>query len=198
MTTISSPILRATLEETVKLLNDAAWEGRVNAALVQQWLAQFSDDSESPNDEVLHALFLLSHFLYFGHTEIRCLLKSLYRDMVRAPALHRIRRDHDDILDRALLLQQYHRYLSTTRFLAVGNPSESGMHLLYYFRQENALPKDLFLAPHDISLLAFLLDLCVSRFATALSNVMCFSTTSADPAPRLFSTPGASFRLLSH
>ncbi|MHC2608800.1 hypothetical protein ACVL92_009668 [Bradyrhizobium liaoningense] len=39
----------------------------------------------------------------------------------------------------------YERALSRTRFLGVGNPSESGVHLLYYFRQENLLPSYLFL-----------------------------------------------------
>jgi len=35
--------------------------------------------------------------------------------------------------------------LDCTRFLGIGNPSESGVHLLYYFRQENCLPKDVFI-----------------------------------------------------
>ena len=34
---------------------------------------------------------------------------------------------------------------AATRFLGVGNPSESGVHLLYYFRQENLLGKDAFM-----------------------------------------------------
>ena len=37
-----------------------------------------------------------------------------------------------------------------TRFLGVGNPSESGVHLLYYFRQENKIPKDLFINTDDV------------------------------------------------
>ena len=32
----------------------------------------------------------------------------------------------------------------------MGNPSESGCHLLYYFRQENGLPKDLFIHTHQV------------------------------------------------
>ena len=32
----------------------------------------------------------------------------------------------------------------------MGNPSESGTHLLYYFRQENDLPTALFIHPHDL------------------------------------------------
>jgi hypothetical protein len=32
----------------------------------------------------------------------------------------------------------------------MGNPSESGTHLLYYFRQENKLPTKLFVHPHEL------------------------------------------------
>jgi hypothetical protein len=38
----------------------------------------------------------------------------------------------------------YKTELLGTRFIGVGNPAESGAHLLYYFRQVNRLPKKLF------------------------------------------------------
>ena len=43
-----------------------------------------------------------------------------------------------------MLRQQYQSQLSTTRFVGLGNPAESGAHLLYVFRQVNYLPKDYF------------------------------------------------------
>ena len=46
--------------------------------------------------------------------------------------------------------QAFSDELQKTRFLGVGNPSESGCHLLYYFRQENCLPKTQFIHTHEI------------------------------------------------
>ena len=41
-------------------------------------------------------------------------------------------------------------HLARTRFIGIGNPSESGSHLLYYFRQENRLGKEYFINSHDV------------------------------------------------
>lgn len=142
--------LREELESKIKLLNSTTWEGRVTQPLVDDWTGQFDQAEEVENDERIHALFLLSHFLYFGQAELRCLLKSLYRDMIRTPMLHEIRRELESTLDRNVIEREYETRLARMRFLAVGNPSESGMHLLYYFRQENELPKDLFINAHEI------------------------------------------------
>lgn len=43
-----------------------------------------------------------------------------------------------------LLRKQYQDQPAATRFVGLGNPAESGAHLLYVFRQVNALPKDYF------------------------------------------------------
>ena len=45
----------------------------------------------------------------------------------------------------SLINAEVSQRLAATRFLGVGSPSESGVHLLYYFRQENSLSKDHFL-----------------------------------------------------
>ena len=50
----------------------------------------------------------------------------------------------------ARLIASIRKGLHKTRFLGVGNPSESGCHLLYYYRQMNSLPKDLFIHGHQI------------------------------------------------
>ncbi len=46
--------------------------------------------------------------------------------------------------------EYYIKELNKTRFLGVGNPSESGVHLLYYFRQENCLSEKCFINAYDI------------------------------------------------
>ena len=71
-------------------------------------------------------------------------------DLFRAPLVHAIRRANNDIKDITFLDVEFCKELACTRFLGVGNPSESGHHLLYYFRQENSLPKAAFINSHEI------------------------------------------------
>ena len=142
--------LREALEGKIKFLSDFIWENRISGKLVREWINQFEVANDIEDDEQIHALFLLSHFLYFGQSELRSLLKSMYRDMIRSRILHEIRRDYSDTVDIVKIQAEYEVRRQKMRFLAVGNPSESGMHLLYYFRQENALPKDMFINPHEV------------------------------------------------
>ena len=142
--------LREQLEAKLKLLNQTNWEGRVPKNVLEEWLSQFDESLTLLWDEQAQSLFLLSHFLYFGQSEIRSLLRSLYRDLIRAPALREIRRANGDTLDMTVIGNEYVTRHENYRYLALGNPSESSMHLLYYFRQENVLPKRLFIHPHEI------------------------------------------------
>jgi len=63
--------------------------------------------------------------------------------------IERIRKENDDTLDSVKIEGAFAAELSKTRFLGVGNPSESGTHLLYYFRQENSLGKEYFINTHE-------------------------------------------------
>ncbi|MEP6669181.1 MAG: hypothetical protein ABJF10_08515 [Chthoniobacter sp.] len=143
--------LEAELLRKIKVLNETAWENRVQRPLIDRWLSNFDQQTDALRDrERLHALFLLSQFIYFGSKEVRELLKSLYRDLYRYPIIERIRRDNQDTCDQAVIEIEFKKAESRTRFLGVGNPSESGCHLLYYFRQENQLPSNLFIHGHEI------------------------------------------------
>lgn len=117
---------------------------------IRSWVEQFSPEDDVSDDQQVHALYLLSNFTYFGQIEIRGLLVSLFRDLFRAPLLHEIRRQNGDTTDRNFIENVFQEKLKRTRFLGVGNPSESGVHLLYYFRQENDLPKTAFINSHEI------------------------------------------------
>lgn len=138
------------LEEKIKRLSETAWENRINLSDVRIWLSQFNESDVTEEDERLHALFLLSHFIYFGQAEVRQLLRSLFRDLFKSPIVHDLRRRSGNTCDVNLLKGKFGDVLHRTRFLGVGNPSESGVHLLYYFRQENNLPKTLFINSHEI------------------------------------------------
>lgn len=141
--------LRERLKYKIKVLTETVWEEKLHWPDVERWLENFSDAENEPYSEELHALYLLSQFMYFGSREIRELLRALYRDLFRYPLIKDIRKGNKNTRDTKFLEKQFSDALSATRFLGIGNPSESGPHLLYYFRQENALPKDLFIHAHE-------------------------------------------------
>jgi len=116
-----------------------------------KWLENFKDNDEDIQEQQrLEMLYLLSKFLYFGHSQIRELLRALFRDLVKYPIIEQIRREHGDTQDLCYINSRFGEELNKTRFLGVGNPSESGIHLLYYLRQECNLKKDLFINTSDI------------------------------------------------
>lgn len=134
----------------LKTLNETIWEGKVNRPRIQEWLSNFKIDQSGLSDEGLHMLYLLRQFMYFGDSQIRELLKALYRDLYKYPIVERIRKDNNNTSDYHFISEAFCDKLVKTRFLGMGNPSESGYYLLYYFRQENRLPKTLFIHSHQI------------------------------------------------
>jgi hypothetical protein len=134
------------LRDRIMVLNEWAWENRVPWPVVSDWLGNF--DGRSGLDEKvekLHALFVLAQFLYFGSIEIRVLLRALYRDLFLIPLIQEVRAANANSRDLTVITAGLDNELNDTRFLGVGTPSESGVHLLYYFRQENDMSKDQFL-----------------------------------------------------
>lgn len=125
------------------------WRDEVDQT--NEWLSNFSDgDDITTEKEKINMLYLLSKFMYFGNDEIRQLLISLYRDLFRYPVIESIRRLNNDTTDITFITNEFQKELNATRFLGVGNPSESGVHLLYYFRQECKLSKKYFINTSDI------------------------------------------------
>lgn len=138
------------LRSKMKSLDETLWEGRAKEAHVNRWLAQFNTAEDIADDAELQMLFLASNFLYFGAREIRALLRSLFRDLYQYKILESIRKARSDTLDLAVIEEEYRSKLTNTRFIGVGNPSESGSHMLYYFRQENRLGKEYFINSHQV------------------------------------------------
>lgn len=138
--------MRNSLYRDIEILNRRAWEGRLTKAVVREWLDCFASD-----EDACHALYLLSQFMYFGQREIRAVLAAVYEDLFRTPIIHDIRRSADKELAVSEICKKYDTTLLNTRFLGCGNPAESGYHLLYYFRQESGLAKDLFVNPFQLT-----------------------------------------------
>ena len=143
-------MLRIQLTDKLKALNEFVWDRRLNWPRIEDWLSNFqSPDPKDQDIEELHALFLLSHFTFFNSRLMRALLHSLYRDRVKYPLVAEIRRRLNDTTDVAVINAEFEKQRDATRFIGIGNPSESGTHLLYYFRQENDLSRELFVSPHE-------------------------------------------------
>ncbi|KKK69024.1 hypothetical protein LCGC14_2938190, partial [marine sediment metagenome] len=138
------------LLQKIKVLNETIWESRVREPLVMEWLNNFTGNGPATTDERLHALFLLSNVVYFGNTQMRELMKALYRDLYQYPIFESIRKNNGDTTNHNQITQAFAKELHRTQFLGVGNPSESGCHLLYYFRQENRLAKTHFIHTHQL------------------------------------------------
>jgi hypothetical protein len=132
------------LRQKIKRLSEAVWEQRATGAEVDAWLANFGSSSRSSVDQRLPMLYLLSNFVYFGVREVRELLRAQFHNLCHR-MISGIRRENADTINLDLIDDQLNRAVWRTRFLGIGNPSESGQHLLYYFRQENMLPGRLFI-----------------------------------------------------
>lgn len=144
------PSLEEDLRAKIRTLSEEVWEHQTQRERIDNWLDNFVPDPAQGQSERLHALFLLSQFMYFGHREVRELLNALFRDLYKYPIVATIRRGNGDTTNEQLIRSGFEQELMRTRFLGIGNPSESGQHLLYYFRQENGLPKELFVNSHEI------------------------------------------------
>lgn len=141
-----------TLTVKIKKLSENIWEHKVDSVDIDKWLDNFkiTNFDIDINKQRLHALYLLSCFMYFGNREIREMLKSVFRDKVKHPLIKSIRKNNSDSNDFQLINFEYLSSLKKVRFIGVGNPAESGTHLLYYFRQENNLSSKLFINQSEI------------------------------------------------
>lgn len=133
------------------ILSEQLWEGRVKKHDIERWLANFTGKSTDIETERAHALALLSHVMYFAERELRELLRALFRDHYKYRVVQHIRSSLGGTTDVHIIHARFDEVLRQTRFLALGNPSESGTHLLYWFRQENRLPRELFVHPYELA-----------------------------------------------
>jgi hypothetical protein len=140
--------MESTREQLIKrimILNERVWERRIPQPTIDAWLTNFTGKVAEVEVERLHALFWLSQFLYYGSKEIRVLLRAMYRDLYFCPMVQSVRSKMPSGFTPQDLEAEVRREFDCTKFFGVGNPSESGIHLLYYFRQENTLAKDKFM-----------------------------------------------------
>jgi hypothetical protein len=124
------------LLDLVQVLDERIW--RLASGSVMNWMRNFDPAHQAA------ALYLLSRFSFFGDPEVRELARSIYRDFYAYPILRKAREAGEDT-QRAV-----NAALDATRFLPVGNPSDSSSLVLYMFRQVNNLARGLFVTPYQV------------------------------------------------
>jgi hypothetical protein len=148
---VSTDELEIELVRRIKTLSERLWENHCQAPDIEAWLANFDGrHCGDKADERLHALHLLASVSYFGLRELRVLLRALFRDLYRYPIVQGIRSELGGSRDILEINQRFQHELEATRFIGMGSAAESGTHLLYYFRQENRLPRHLFVHQHEL------------------------------------------------
>lgn len=135
------------LEHKIKVLHSTAWHDKWQRESDQysKWLNNFKE-----GEERLNAMFMLSKFMYFSNDVIRELMVRVYEDLYKRPIVYGIRRNHGNTRDSSFIEAEFEKVRNRTRFLSIGNLSESSAHLLYFFRQENSLKCDLFIGSHEL------------------------------------------------
>ena len=133
-----SKSLHDTLMTKVMVLSDTLWSGaQIKEGKIKTWLKNFKGEKFSEEEEQLYALFILSHFLFFGVPEFRELLRVMYRDLYLYPIIQDIRAKNGNTKKYSDISQLIEDELNASRFIGMGHPSESGSMLLYLFRQVN-------------------------------------------------------------
>lgn len=130
----------------IKLLNELIWENKVKDANIRSWLEGISRSRNLSSDCKESLLCALGNFIYFPDGLIREMLRSLFRDIYKKKIIEDIRKNDSGCFDKKIIASKICNTLEKTKFLGVGNPSESGPHLLYLFRQENKLHTENFIS----------------------------------------------------
>jgi len=124
------------LKRIIRNTSVVAWKKELSDVKIDEWLSNFDGSYfENIENEKKLALWLLAHFSYYTLDDVRILCKYLFNQY-----LHEKLCDHD-VTD---ISQTINQIIDNTVFVGLGNDSESGNNILYYFRQENLLSKKCF------------------------------------------------------
>ena len=149
---IDSKINIDRLKKIILKTSIVAWDNVISEQAIDKWLDNFSGRffSSVENERKL-ALWLLAHFTYYSINDVRILCKDLFNLILHQKLIeNRNVQPFDDVLDELL---------KESVFIGLGNDSESGKSILYYFRQENKLSKKCFeISPNRKYKNLFLID----------------------------------------
>jgi hypothetical protein len=126
-------ILRRTIE--------TSWHCNFWIDKINLWLNNFVGEVFDHNDEKRIALWLLCNFTYYNENEVHHLCRLLYKKLLHVLALKECNRNVHELKE----------LLNHTYFSGIGEASESGGLLLYFFRQEAQISLDRCLYPPSIN-----------------------------------------------
>lgn len=128
------------LKKLIMHTSATVWKREITEKEIDRWLDNFTGAVLSKDEEKVFALWLLLNFVYYNEDEVVHLCKVLMKDFIHKMLVD-TNTQQDDI-DNNL-----YEIISKTRFLSLGEPSESGGYILYYFRHVNALHISYFIFP---------------------------------------------------
>ncbi len=127
------------LESIINEISIVAWDNRMERPHLHRWLKNF--DGRILNNEKaekLIALWLLMNFTFYTEKEVRALCRCIFYDFLHVVLTYY---ETHDFMCEFSIEEKIQHILKATLFLPLGNVSESGTSILYYFRQENGLSK---------------------------------------------------------
>lgn len=130
------------LKELIIETSDVAWGKDINSTKLDKWINNFDGSAIGDSDaEKSLAAWMLLNFVFYTLDDVRGFCKSIYEDFIHKKL---IEYKENNLLQDKSINEQIDILLKKTVFVALGNASESGSNILYFFRQENQLPKILF------------------------------------------------------
>lgn len=147
----------------VKVFNETVWDHKASISKINPWLENFEEKDRED------LLFLLTQFIFLSKFQISNMLISIFRDFIKYSIVEDFRLKNLNTLDPTLIKNNLTEKLLKTRFVPIGNPSESSSNLMYEFRTINKLSKNLFIEQSSINNLTedlenfiFIDDICGS------------------------------------
>lgn len=119
---------------SIQNLSFYCWNKRFTRKRIEDWLANFAGKVFTLDKEKRIALFMLLHFVYYNLEEVKHLCKELFCNY-----LHEVYDSHIQDINKNSI-----EIMNNTYLFPLGNPSESGSNILYYFRTENKIPAEKF------------------------------------------------------
>lgn len=124
------------LKRIIRNTSIVSWKKEITEEKIKEWLSNFNGSffGKIENERKL-ALWLLAHYTYYSMEDVKILCKVLFDKFLHV----KLKETNNINLEEAIS-----DIIDNTLFVGLGNDSESGNNILYYFRQENNLKKDCF------------------------------------------------------
>lgn len=138
---IKSKLHYERLRDLVIQTSTVSWGERISNEKLDKWLNNFTGKVMDEDAERSAALWLLLNFTYYTIDEVRELCRTIYNDFIHCKL---IEYRETETIDENNISEKLDHIKRNTLFTPLGNPSESGTSILYYFRQAAELPIDVF------------------------------------------------------